>query len=328
MMFTKFATTFILAIATQCKSFGTHLLSSQRVGLFLRGTEYIGQPEDELTCDPSVSWDHHWREEANGLHGINYSPGKAHTKFAHRFGHLSGKKVKAVSESMNDFYRNLGHPIHAYYKTMVADLVETMHLALYCARFQINPIWSLGLVYNMDELLKNYPEKAIAADIKSSMFETFFLDEAKVRADAKLVKSFLKGKSGDDITAEFHGEGISLISEIAKAAKDDDFWMYHRFFGFGLIAIMEMIGIEPSDETEPIMEKWVVDGLGKKDLSSRVYSDLFEWKKRGKKLEMMEILMNELEIREKKRRAQRLQEKAEKIMGKTDKNLPDTNLAT
>ena len=71
----------------------------------------------------------------------------------------------------------------------------------------------------MDELLKNYPEKAIAADIKSSMFETFFLDEAKVRADAKLVKSFLKGKSVDDITAEFHGEGISLISEIAKAAK-------------------------------------------------------------------------------------------------------------
>ena len=47
--------------------------------------------------------------------------------------------------------------------------------------------------------------------------------------------------------------------------------MYHRFFGFGLIAIMEMLGIEPSDETEPIMEKWVVDGLGKKDLSSRVY---------------------------------------------------------
>lgn len=54
---------------------------------------------------------------------------------------------------------------------------------------------------------------------------------------------------------------------------------------------------------------------------ARLKSDLFEWKKRGRKLKMMELLMKELEIREKKRNARRLEEKAETLLLKTDKGV-------
>lgn len=98
-------------------------------------------------------------------------------------------------------------------------IITAMSMNSFLIRMICDPLILQGLVYNMDELLKSYPDKVIAADIKSAMFETFDLDDKKIRADAKLVKRFIQGKSVDDITAEFHGEGVSLISEIAKVAK-------------------------------------------------------------------------------------------------------------
>ena len=79
-----------------------------------------------------------------------------------------------------------------------------------------------------------------------------------------------------------------------------------------------MLGIDVSDENEPIMEAWVVECMGKKDLSSRVYSDCREWRKRSEKLDLMRKLLTELEIREKKRKAQRLEEKTESMIKQSE----------
>ena len=102
--------------------------------------------------------------------------------------------------------------------------------------------------------------------------------------------------------------------------KGDKYWMYHRFFGFGLIKILSMLGLEPSDENEPIIEAWVVEGIGKKDLSSAVYSDCREWNKRSEKINIMSQLLAELEIREKKKKAKRLEEKAQALTNKARKS--------
>lgn len=77
MMFLLFvAPVTFLACLTQCEAFGTHLISSRRAGSSFRGVEYVGQPEDELTCDPTVSWDHHWKDgtKVNELHEVSFLP--------------------------------------------------------------------------------------------------------------------------------------------------------------------------------------------------------------------------------------------------------------
>jgi hypothetical protein len=203
---------------------------------------------------------------------LNYKPGQANTDFAKKYGSLAGAKVRTVGEAFADFTKELGFTVNALYKNMVTDIVGTTHLILVNARFSRDPIWSLGIMTALDLLLKNYPEKEVADKIVSSLFKSVGLDEAEIRNEAKSIESWAQGKTREDVEAALSGSDTSSpMGQIAAKIKDDQFWMYSRYFGLGLVKIMETVGIEmDKDEVYPIMESWMSEKLGRSHLTACV----------------------------------------------------------
>jgi len=165
-----------------------------------------------------------------------------------------------------------------------------------------------------DKLLGSYPDAGGAEKITEALAVSSRMDYAKLKADADIVKAWLKGKSEADVKMALKGEGTGPVADIAKAAKADEFWLYSRFFGIGLITAMEEVGVEPSPEA---MESWIGDAMGKMSLKS--VTDLGSWNEMLTKLNMMSTLMKEIEIREKKKMAERLEDKAKAAMKRQER---------
>jgi hypothetical protein len=203
---------------------------------------------------------------------LNYKPGKANTEFAKRFGNLVGAEVRTVGEAFAEFTNELGYSVNALYKNMVTDIVGTTHLVVVNARFQRDPVWSLGIMTALDLLLKNYPEPHVAKKIVSALFKSVGLKEDEIRAEAESLQRWCDGKSKADVEAALSGnDPSSALGKIAANAKGDEFWMYSRYFGLGLLKVMESVGVEmDKDEVYPVMENWMSTRMGKSHLTACV----------------------------------------------------------
>jgi len=243
---------------------------------------------------------------------IAYQPGAADTDFARKYGgsEYVNADVRTVGEAFAAFTEEYGFQVNALYKNMVTDIVGTTHLTTVSARFKRDAIWSMGILAALDLLLKNYPEAGANGRIISTLFKSCNLDEDAIRSDAKMIEEWVTGKTKEEIAAALKNGDDSPIGLIAADIKKDEFWMYSRYFGIGMVRIMEIVGVEmDKDEVYPVMENWMEKQLGKPSLTSCGDSDMYFRTK--DKLDMMETMMKEIEIREKKRMAERLEKKAE-----------------
>lgn len=202
---------------------------------------------------------------------LNYKPGGADTELAKRYGNLVGAQIKTVGEAFAEFTRDLGYTVNPLYKNMVTDLVGTTHLIAVNARFKRDPVWSLGLMSVLELFLKNYPEQEVSDKIISSLIKSVGMDEAEIRKEAEQMKSWVEGKSKADIEAALQGEGDSVLADVAKNIKADKYWSYSRYFGIGLVKVMELVGVEQDKDTAyNVMEDWMSNKLGVSHLTACV----------------------------------------------------------
>jgi Thylakoid formation protein len=182
-----------------------------------------------------------------------------------------GAKVKTVGEAFAEFTDDLGYAINPLYKSMITDIVGTTHLTVVCARFARDPVWSLGMMTALDLLLKNYPEPDVGQRIVSSLCKCVGLKQAEVEAEAKALQDWAKSSTREEVEKALMGEGTSTLATVAQRIKGDEYWMYSRFFGIGMLKVMEAVGIEmDKDEVYPIMEDWMSNKLGRSHLTACV----------------------------------------------------------
>jgi hypothetical protein len=139
--------------------------------------------------------------------------------------------------------------------------------------------------------------------IFNEMMKACGFDPAKLRDDAKRVLSLVKDKGLTEETLINGKEGE--LADIFNKVRTNRFFKYTDAWGVGLGRVMELIGVEPKEESfsrVAVSLKWV--------FSTRLLSTWDEFSTDQIRLQGVEAMQKQLLIREKKRAAARLEKKA------------------
>lgn len=225
--------------------------------------------------------------------------------------------VKTVSDTVDEFYKEYPQPpVLPMYRSFLIDFLTSTHIAMVDARFKYDAIFALGLVENYNGLMGSY-DRVVAAGESDKIWKAFTqslgMDAEKVKEDAEAVVNFAKTSPPATILATMEGTEAAADPRIGDAFSGIGKGLYSTPFSIGLFKIMESAGIETSKAN---VEEWA------KALQvppSKAAGDLETYKLNKKKLSSAEEMLREIEIREKKKLAERLEAKAKALAEKAAK---------
>ena len=216
------------------------------------------------------------------------------------------KQIKTVAQTMADFTNNYNTPIVPAYRSIVMDLLTTTHLARVDDRFTYDPIFALGMAQIFTEFFKAYPG-GDAEKIYVALIEALDLDATEAKADAATVLEWAKGTDAAGLEALFDTPDSSKVGSAVTAIVAKKDFLYNRVFGIGMFKLFSDAGIETIDND--LLTKYA----NKMGFSGTKFQQDFDlYTESLSKLRAVEQLFKEIEIREKKKLAARLEEKAAK----------------
>jgi hypothetical protein len=135
------------------------------------------------------------------------------------------------------------------------------------------------------------------------MMKCVGLDPNLIREDAKRILTLIKEgpQNEDEVLAATSGE----IADILNHVRTNRFFKYTDAWGVGLGRMMELLGVEPKQES---FEKW--SKSLKWVFTQRMVQTWDEFSGDQLRMQGVEAMQKQLLIREKKRQASRLEQKA------------------
>jgi photosystem II biogenesis protein Psp29 len=223
--------------------------------------------------------------------------------------------VKTVAQSISDFYQAYPQPpILPMYRTFIIDFLTQMHVAVVDGRFKYDAIFGLGMWHYYKGIMGSYDKmlgNPESEKIWVALMKALDLDPEKVKADAEAMISYAGGASPGDILQNMEGSSSPSDAKVGEAFENIKKSLYTMSFSIGLFRIMELSGVEVKKEN---VEEWA------KALNilptSKVTSDLETYKQNQVRLQKAEEMLREIEIREKKKLAERLEQKAKALAEK------------
>lgn len=235
--------------------------------------------------------------------------------------------IKTVSETIADFYKGYPQPpVLPMYRTFVVDFITQTHLAVVDSRFKYDAIFALGMSHYFNGLMSNY-DKLLQSEqsgkIWAALCKSLDLNPDEVKADAEAMSAYASSTSPADILQHLEGAAAPSDARVSEAFSSIKSKLYTLTYSVGLFKLMELSGIELNTGN---VEEWAK--TLKIDPPSKVTSDLETYKQNQGKLQKAEEMMREIEIREKKKLAERLEQKAKALAEKASKASADAEAKT
>lgn len=220
--------------------------------------------------------------------------------------------VKSVHQALTAFDAAYPRPIISIWRSPLSDMLQVTHLSLVDGRFAYDPLFAYGYMETYDLLLSTYPVMGEKDKLIDATLVALDLDPATIRADAAAVSAYVAGKTEADIFAAA-AAGTDAIGAVVTGIKAKGEELLHtRAQNAGMLFIMDAVGVKPDNES---LERWCAAmGLRKRN----VERDSSLRKELKEKITQAMQMIKQMEIREKKVMAEKLEEKAKAAQDKAD----------
>ncbi|CAE7727366.1 unnamed protein product [Symbiodinium sp. CCMP2456] len=223
--------------------------------------------------------------------------------------------VKTVSETIDEFYKGYPKPpVLPMYRSFLVDFITQVHLTMVDSRFKYDAIFGLGMRHFYSGLMGNYDKLVMSEEsekIWKALNTAMGMKPDQVTADAEAVAKYASSTSPAEILQHMEGTAKPSDAKIGTAFEQIQSSLYSMTYSIGLFRIMELSGVEVNKANA---EEWAK--ALKIEPASKVTSDLETYKQNQVKLQKAEEMIREIEIREKKKLAEKLEEKAKALAEK------------
>lgn len=223
----------------------------------------------------------------------------------------SASDIPTVSETKSNFLKVYKRPIPSIYNNLLQELIVQQHLMRYKKTYRYDPVFALGFVTVYDQLMDGYPSDEDRTVIFEAYIKALNEDPGQYRQDAQKLEEWARAQTPASLV-EFssrEGEVEIALKDIAERAGGNGSFSYSRFFAIGLFRLLEL-----ANATDPtILEKLCAAlNVNKKsvDRDLDVYRNLLS------KLVQAKELLKEYVAREKKKREERTEVKANEAITK------------
>lgn len=221
--------------------------------------------------------------------------------------------VRTVSDTIDAFYKDFSEaPVLPMYRSFLIDFLTTQHLGIVDIRFKYDAVYALGLRRYFDGLMGSYDKLVggpMTEKIWVSLVKSLGMDPAKVREDAEAVEAYAGATSPSNMLG--HMEGKDAPAVIAEAFSSIKSKLFTSSYSIGLFRMMELCKVEVNAANA---EEWA-KALGITP-ATKVTADLETYRQNQLKVQRGEEMIREIEIREKKKLAEKLEQKAKALAAK------------